>query len=351
VGVIVKEQIQPLDQPNVKITKFVPASDLEFTVEVRVIPPVKLGGYMNLKAKKADVKVTDDDVAKLLENLQTQAAEKKEVKRAVQEGDEVLVDFVGKKKGVEFAGGKAEQVPLVIGSKQMIPGFEEGIIGHKAGESFTIKVTFPSDYNAADLAGQKVEFDIKLYKVSELVKPKLDDKFAAKVGPFYLLKELKDAARKELEQRANFEAMERFKAELLEELVKKTTVDVPEALLDDQMHALEHEAEDNIKYRGLTVEDYFKRNNFKSREDWIEKEIKPEAEKRVKNGLVLAELAKAENIEVSDAEIDEQQKQIVEQYNDPELKKRFETPETRRNIANRIATDKALNKLVAYNSK
>lgn len=351
IEVIVKEQIQPLDRPNVNVTKFVPFDTLEAKVEISIIPPIKLGGYMDLKAKKPEVKVSSDDVDKLLENLRRQAAEKKEVKREAKDGDEVIIDFVGKKGGKEFEGGKAENVPLVLGSGQMIPGFESAIEGHKAGKNFTIKVTFPKEYHAKDLAGAKAEFDIKLHKVNEVVLPELDDKFAPKVGPFYTVKELKDAAKKELTQRAEFEANDKFKGELLAELVKKSKIDIPEVLINDQMDALIQEAEDNIKHRGLTPEQYYKQRDYKDREDWIEKEVKPEAERRVKNGLVLAELAKLEKIEVSEKEIDDAQKQLTEQYTDPKLKERFNTPEQRRNIANRIATEKALNKLVAYNKK
>jgi trigger factor len=304
---------------------------------------------MDLKAKKAEVKVSDEDVDKLIDNLRRQAATKKSVTRAAKDGDEVEIDFTGKKDGKEFDGGKAEKVPLVLGSGQMIPGFESQIEGHKAGEDFVIDVKFPKDYHAKQLAGAKAKFDIKLHKVSEVTLPELDDKFAPKVGPFYTGKELKDAAKKELTARADFEATEKFKGDLLAELVKKTKLDVPEVLIDDQVQALVKEAEDNFKYRGLSPEQYYEQRDYKDRDDWLDKEVKPEAERRVKNGLVLAELAKLEKIEVSEAEINEAQKQLAAQYTDQALKDRLDTPESRRNIANRIATEKALGKLVAYN--
>lgn len=349
VDMIVAEQIQPLDRPNVNITKFVPFTELEGKVEILIIPPIKLGGYMDLKAKKADVKVSDDDVDKLIDNLRRQAAAKSRVERAAADGDEVVIDFTGKKDGKEFEGGKAEKVPLILGSGQMIAGFEEAIEGHKAGEDFVIDVKFPKDYHAKKLAGAKAKFDIKLHQVSEVKLPELDDKFAPKVGPFYTVKELKDAAKKELTQRAEFESGEKFKGDLLAELVKKTKFDIPEMLIDDQIQALVKEAEDNFKFRGLTPEQYYEQREYKDREDWLAGEVRPEAERRVKNGLVLAELAKLEKIEVSEAEINAAQKQLAEQYTDQKLKDRLDTPESRRNIANRIATEKALGKLVAYN--
>jgi trigger factor len=349
VKIINDEQVQLVDKPEVKVTKFVPFELLEFTVVLSVLPPVKLGGYMDLKAKYIKPEVKDGDVDKLIDNLRTQQAERKAVKRTAKNGDEVVIDFVGRQNGVEFAGGKAEALPLILGSNQMIPGFESGIEGHKAGEEFVVKVKFPKQYNKSELAGKPAEFTIKLTKVSELVEPELDDKFAAKIGPFYTVKELKEAAKKELVSRAEFESLERFRAELLAELVKKSKLELPAVLVDDQIRALENEAEDNFKYRGLTAERYFQQNGYADRADWIKNELEPEAEKRIKNGLVLAELAKAEKIEVSEAEIDERQKQIVSQYNKPELQERFNSPESRRNIANRIVTEKALDKLVNFN--
>lgn len=308
--VILKEQIQPLDRPNAKINKYVPLESLEAAVEISIIPPIELGDFKALKVKKNEPKVSEKDVDKLLDNLRRQAAEKKEVKRAAKDGDEVTIDFIGKKDGKEFEGGKAENVPLVLGSGQMIPGFESAIEGHKPGEKFLIKVTFPKDYHAKNLAGAEAEFDIKIHKINEIVLPELDDKFAPKVGPFYSVKELKEAAKKELTARTEFEANDKFKGELLTELVKKSKIDVPKVLLDDQLDALIKEAEDNIKYRGLTMEQYFKQREYKDRDEWVSKEVKPEAERRVKNGLVLAELAKIEKIEVSEEEIDEAKKTI-----------------------------------------
>lgn len=350
VELITKEQLQLLDKPNAKILKWVPYTDLEVNIEISVIPQVKLGGYMDLKAKKPEIKIDEKEVERLIDNLRMQGAERKEVKREAKEGDETLIDFVGRKDGKEFEGGKANNIPLLLGSGQMIPGFEEGIVGHKPGEEFTIDVTFPKEYGAKDLAGKKAEFDIKLHKVIEMKKPELDDKFAASVGPFYTVKELKDAAKKELTDRENYSAMEKYKSDLLAELVKKSKLEVPEALLEDQIHAIRHEAEDNLKSRGQTVEQYIEQMKFKDDAGWVEKELKPEAERRIKNGLVMAELARAEKIEVTEAEITDRLNQMMVGITDEEAKKQFQTDQARRDVANRIATEKALNKLVSYNS-
>ena len=350
VELITKEQLQLLDKPEARIVKWLPFTELEAKIIISVIPPVKLGGYMDLKAKKEKIQIDEKEADRLIENLLLQGASREEVKRESKEGDEVLIDFVGKRNGVEFEGGKASNIPLLLGSQQMIPGFEEGIARHKAGEEFTIDVTFPKEYGSKELAGQKAKFDIKIHKVIEVKKPELDDKFAASVGPFYTVKELKDAAIKELNDREEFSVSEKYKSDLLDELVKKSEIDVPEVLLTDQLHALKQEAEDNIKARGQSVEDYIKQMKFKNEADWEEKELKPEAERRIKNGLVLAELARAEKIEVTDAEISDRLNQMMLGVNDEEAKKQFQTDQAKRDVSNRIATEKAVNKLVSYNS-
>ena len=352
IEVIQAEQIQLLDRPNADITKLVPFDTLEFTLKLDIVPPVKLGGYMNLKAKKQKIEVKDADVKSVLDNIQTQFSEKKAVKRAIAEGDEVVMDFTGFKDDKEFDGGAGKDFPLIIGSNQFIPGFEEAMIGHKTGDKFDIPLTFPKDYHAEQLKGAKVVFKVKVNKVNEVVKPEIDDKLAEKAtsGQLKTAKDLKADIKRELTARAEFDSVERYKAELLNELVKKSTVEVPQVLIDDQIKALEEDFKNNLKYRGVTEEQYFKQQGFKDRDDWADKELKPQADQRVKNGMVLSELAKAEKIEVTDAEIDERQKVIMGQYNDPQLAERFKNPQVRQDIASRLATEKALNKLVAYNS-
>jgi trigger factor len=351
VDILVAEQIQPLDKPNVNITKLVPFEVLEFTIIIPVIPPVKLGDYMNLRVKKGKAESKPADIDATIEQLRSNLAEKKSVKRAAEVGDEVVLDFTGMRDGKEFDGGSAKDFPLAIGSKSFIPGFEDGIIGHKAGDKFDMPVTFPKDYHVKALAGAETIFKVKLHKVNQVVRSEVDDKFAAKAsnGQIKSVKDLRADIKRELNARAEYEANEKFKGALLYELVKKSTVEAPEILIDDQAKALENDFRQNLAYRGMSEKQYFESNGFKDHDDWAKKELQPQAEARVKNGLVLAELAKTEKIEVSDDEIDERQKRIVEQYNDPKLVDRFKSPEMRRQIGNDLAIEKALNKLVAYN--
>ena len=157
------EKIQALDRPAVDVKKFVPGQELEFTAEVEIIPPVKLGNYKKLKAKRQAVKVEDNEVEEIITRMRENFTEKTEVKRAAKEGDEAVIDFTGKKDDVPFDGGAAKDFALKLGSGQFIPGFEEGVVGHKAGETFDLKLTFPKDYHAKELAGADVVFTVTVH--------------------------------------------------------------------------------------------------------------------------------------------------------------------------------------------
>lgn len=345
-----KENLQALDRPAVEVKKFVPGESLEFTAEVDVLPKVKLGDYKKLSAKPEKPTVTAKEVDDIIERMRAGFAEKTEVKRAAKTGDEVLIDFVGKKDDVAFEGGTAKDYTLVLGSNQFIPGFEEGIVGHSAGEQFDLDLEFPKDYHAKDLAGTKVTFLTTLHKVLKSKLPEINDELAAKAGPFTSIKELKDDIKHEITKQKEREVNEKFKDALLGELIEKSKVPVPEILVQDQMNSLEQDFERNLMYQGLTIESYLRTNNYKDIEDWRDKEVRPTALRRVQGGLVLAEMTKAENITATDAEIDEHVEVHRKQYeNNPEALKQFESPEVRQDIANHFVTEKTVNRLIELN--
>jgi len=342
--------LQALDRPSVEVTKFVPAEILEFTAECEVLPKVELGDYKKLSAKQEKVSIAAKDITETLERMRTGMAEKKEVKRAAKDGDEVVIDFAGKKDGVVFDGGTATDYTLKIGAGQFIPGFEEGIIGHSTGETFDLDLSFPDDYHAADLAGTSVVFTTTLKKVTEPTLPKLDDELAKKAGPFTTLDELKADIKHELTLQKEKEAAEKFKDALLTELIEKSKVPVPEILITDQMSSIERDFEQNLLYQGLTIDAYLTQNGFKDIEDWRDKEVRPTALRRVQAGLVLAELTTAEKVSVTDEEIDEHVEVHKQQYlNNPEALEQFKTPEVRRDIANHFVTEKTIQHLVELN--
>ena len=346
------EKLQALERPSVEVKKFVPNQEVEFTAEATVVPPVKLGDYKKLKAKPQAVKVEAKDVDEIIERMQQNFVDKTEVKRAAREGDEVIIDFVGKKDGVAFDGGSAKDFALKLGGGQFIPGFEEGVVGHKAGETFDLDLEFPKDYHAENLAGAKVVFSVTLHKVNELKLPELNDEFAAKCGPFTDVKELKADIKREITAQKEREAKEKLKDELVAELADSSKVALPELLIDDQLRSIEQDLMQNLSYRGLTMDAYLKTQGFKDKADWQKKEARPAAEKRVKAGLVLAELSKELGVEVSREELDMQISTFKQQYGkDAKLAARFDDPNVHRDIANRMITDKTIDKLVELNSK
>ena len=346
------EKLQALERPSVEVKKFVPNQEVEFTAEATVVPPVKLGDYKKLKAKAQTVKVEAKDVNEIIERMQQNFVDKSEVTRAAREGDEVIIDFVGKKDGVAFDGGSAKDFTLKLGGGQFIPGFEEGVVGHKAGEIFDLDLEFPKDYHAENLAGAKVVFSVTLHKVNELKLPELNDEFAAKCGPFTDVKELKADIKREITAQKEREAKEKLKDELVAELADSSKVALPELLIDDQMRSIEQDLMQNLSYRGLTMDSYLKTQGFKDKADWQKKEARPAAEKRVKAGLVLAELSKELGVEVSREELDAQISTFKQQYGkDAKLAARFDDPNVHRDIANRMITDKTIDKLVELNSK
>ena len=346
----IAEKIQALERPTVDITKYVPGESLEFVAEVDVLPAVKLGDYKKLTAKAGKVSIDNSEIDEILGRMQTGLAEKQEVSRPAEVGDETLIDFVGKKGDVAFDGGTGTDYTLKLGSNQFIPGFEEAIVGHSAGEQFDVDLAFPDDYHAKELAGEAVTFVVTLKKLIALELPAIDDELAKKAGPFESLKELKDDIKREVTAQKEKELGEKLRDDLISELIEKSTVPVPEILVEDQMRSIEQDFAQNLSYRGLDLDTYLTSNGFPNEEEWRKKEVKPAAERRTQAGLVLSELSKAEKIAATDEEIDEHVAIHRKQYeSNPETLKQFDTPEVRRDIANHFITEKTIERLVELN--
>ncbi len=347
-----KEEIQALDRPAVEVKKYVPGSELEFTAEAEILPKVTLGDYKKLKAESKKITVAAKDVDEIIERMRSGFAEKKEVERAAKDGDEVTIDFVGKKNDVAFDGGTATDYNLTLGSNSFIPGFEEGIVGKKIGETFDLPLEFPKDYHVADLKGAKVVFTTTLKAIKEIVLPKVDDDFATKAGPFKTVEELKADIKRELTAQKEREAAESLKDDLVKQLVEISKVPVPEILIKDQAESIERDMTQNLMYQGLTLDQYLENKGFESKEKWLETEVKEAAEKRVQAGLVLAELSKVEKIEATNQELDDHVAMYKQQYaKNPQMVAQFDQPEARRDVANRLLTEKTVERLVELNTK
>ena len=345
-----KEKVQAINRPEVDVKKFIPGTELEFTANTEIMPKVELGDYKKLGVKKEAIKVSKKEVKETIERILKNFAEKKKVEREAKNGDEIIIDFLGKKDGVAFDGGKAEKFPLELGSKSFIPGFEEGLIGKKAGDELSLDLEFPKDYHAKDLAGAKVVFEVKIHEVRENVEPEINEEFLSKLGDFKTKEEFEKQIEEDLKTQKQAEVDEKFKDELVKKLAEVSKVPVPEILLEDQKRSIEMDMQQNLMYSGLSLEDYLERMG-KTREEWLEKDVKEAAEMRVKSGLALAELSKVEKVKSDTKELDARITQLKEQYgNSKEVQKQLSSDDVRRNLANQILTEKTIDLLVKFNS-
>lgn len=341
-------KLAPIAIEKVNVTKYVPDESAEYTASADILPEVKLGDYKKLKVKMDKVEATDAEVQEIVDNIIDAYAEKKVAKKAAEQGDEVIIDFVGKKDGIEFAGGSAKDHHLVLGSGQFIPGFEEGIIGHEAGDKFNLEVTFPKDYPEKSLAGQPAVFETLVKQVNEVVKPKEDAELAKKCGNFQSMDELRADIKKNLEAQNEHKASEKYRDELVGELVKASKVAAPEILINDQLRFIKDDMNRNATSHGMTFEQYLERVG-QSAEDW-EKQAREIAEARVKASLVLQILARDEGIEASDEEVEAKLAELKDVYQkSKEALANLKKPEVRQDIKNRMTIDKTLDFLVAAN--
>ncbi|MBR3414576.1 trigger factor [Candidatus Saccharibacteria bacterium] len=334
--------------PNVEVTKYVPDESAEYKAVADILPEVKVGPYKNLKVKKEKVEVKEKDIKEILDGIAKSYAEKKAVKKKAALGDEVIIDFTGKKDDKPFPGGTAKDYTLLLGSKTFIPGFEDGIVGHEPGDSFDLDLTFPKDYHAKELAGKKVVFTVLVKQVNEITLPKFDADFAKKCGPFKNMDELKADIKKNLEAQNNHRVEEMYKDALVEALVKGSKVAAPEVMIKDQIRMIKDDITRNAAAQGLTFEDYLKQTGAKE-EEW-EKEATKVAEARVKASLVLQMLARDQKIEADDKEVEAKIAELKDVYkNSKEALKNLDDPRVRQDIKNRLTIEKVLDFLVDQN--
>ena len=340
----------PLVIPNVDIVKFVPGEVLEYKAVADIIPEIKLGDYKNLKVKREEFKVKQADIDDVLARVRNAYAEKQVVKREAKIDDEVVIDFEGSLDGEKFEGGAAKDFKLKLGSHQFIPGFEEGIVGHSAGDRFDLELTFPKDYHAEKLAGKKTVFNVLLKQVSEFILPELNDDFAKKCGPFKTMADLKLDIENNLTEQNKVKSDEKFKDDLVNELIKKSKISAPEILIEDQIRFIKQDIEANAKAQGLSFEDYLKQTG-QTEADW-KKQVKEIAETRVKASLALQMLAKEEKIDVENEIVDAKINELREVYKkSKEALASLKNNNVRQDIKNRMVIEKTLNYLVELNSK
>lgn len=305
---IVKEKLNPAGSPRFAITKDETGSDFEFTATFEVYPEVALKGLDTVEVEKPTVEIKDEDLAKMLETLQKQHASWVESDKAAADGDRVTIDFVGSIDGEEFEGGKAEGFQLELGKGRMIPGFEDGILGKKAGEELVAEVTFPEDYHAENLKGKAASFAIKVGKVEAQDLPELTDEFATRFGVAEGgVEALKAEVLKNMERELNNVLRNKVKDQVLNGLIKANDVELPSALVAQEV--------DNLRRQALSR---FGGNvNAKNLPELPAELFEEQARRRVQVGLLLGEVIKSEEIKVDDARVQTLIANQASAYEDP----------------------------------
>ena len=287
-------QVGPLDETQ----------DYTFSIKVQTMPVPTLGEYKGLEVPKREVVISDDQVSAQLTMLQERLASLQPVEdRPIQTGDFVLMDLSGSRDGELIEGAQGKDQMYEVGRGNLIPGFEEELVGLKAGDEKSFAITFPEDYHAEDLAGAEARFAVTVKEIKEKVVPELDDAFAADVSEFETMDELRNDIKERLTAAAETGAEREFRAAAVEKAVEHATVAVPATMIDREAHRLYHQLEERVGEQGLTMEVYL--GVLQKTEDEIEEEMRPQAEFVIKRQLVLEKIAEAEGLEVTDDDITE----------------------------------------------
>ena len=305
--------LEIVSRPEINVTQIEAGKPFIFTAEVAVKPEVTLGEYKGVEVEKSDVEVTEEDINKEVDKERENNSRTIDVDdRAVESGDIIKLDFDGSVDGVPFAGGKAENYTLTIGSGSFIPGFEDQLIGTKIGEEKDVTVTFPEDYHEKSLAGKEAVFKCKVNAITVKELPDADDEFASEVSEFETLAEYKEDIKKKLTEKKEKEARAKKEAQAVEKAVENATMEIPDAMIDTQVQSMMEDFARRMQSQGLSLEQYFQFTGMDVKK--MHDQMKPEALKRIQNSLVLEAVAKAENIEISDEKVDEEIAKMAEAY-------------------------------------
>lgn len=339
---------QPVGQPSVNITKLAPGNPLEYKVTLALLPMIEIGEYKGLKLKVQEAKIDKKDLELALQDLREARAQEKLVDREIKDGDKALVDvdlFLSK---VPIEDGNHKNLPIKVGKDYFVPGFDKNLLGLKKGDTKEFSLVYPKKHHRQNLADKKVDFKIKINDVYEIVKPELDDKFAAQ---FQLknIEELNKALEENLLNEKKRKMDLKNESEMIAAIVAKTKFgDFPDVLVDNESNNLMSELEENIIRQGGKFEDYLKHLN-KSRNELM-LEMMPNAIKRVKSALIIREIAIREEIAPTDKEIEEKIKQLKEQYQGQDnILKMFEEAGYRSYLKNILTNEKVIEKLKEWN--
>lgn len=305
--------IFPVDRPEVDIEQFEKGQAFKFKAKVIVKPEVKLGDYKGVEVPAANVEVSEDELNEELTRLQERHAELVVIdEEAAKQGDTVVIDFDGSVDGVPFEGGKAERYSLELGSNTFIPGFEDQVIGLATGDFKDVTVTFPETYQAEELANKEAVFKVKVHEIKRKELPALDDEFAKDVSEFDTLDEFKSDLKKQLADRKSKEAEAEREKVLVDKVGENAEVEIPEAMVQSEVQNMVRDFDNRLRAQGMNL-DMFLGFSGQTVED-LKEQMKVDAEKRVRNNLVLEQIAKAENIDASEEEINKELQDMADAY-------------------------------------
>lgn len=342
----VESGLDIVSQPEIDVTQIEEGKNFIFTATVAVRPEVTLGTYKGVEIAKVSTEVTDEDLEAEIKKVQEQNARIINVEdRPVQDKDDTVIDFEGFMNGVPFAGGNGENYSLTIGSHSFIDTFEEQLIGKKIGEETEVNVTFPEEYHAAELAGKPATFKVTVKEIKSKELPELNDELVQDISEFKTVDEYKADLKATLEKKKAKDAEVKKENEAIEAAVANAAMEIPEAMIKQQALQMADGYDRNLKQQGISLEQYVKMMGMEI--DKFIESIYPEAEKRIKNGLVLDAIAKAEDFTVTDEEVEEEIKNMASMYNmkEDELKDMM-TDNERNQIKEDLAVQKAV-KLIA----
>ncbi|TDF97607.1 trigger factor [Paenibacillus piri] len=308
--------IQPVDRPEVDVEQFGKGQVLKFKAKVIVKPEVELGEYKGIVLEAKESAVTEEEISQELERLQGRHAELVPVEDgAVENGDTVSIDFEGFVDGVAFEGGQAEKYSLEIGSGSFIPGFEEQLVGLNKGEDKDITVNFPENYHSEELKGKEAVFKVHLHDIKRKNLPALDDEFAKDVSEFETLEEFKSDLSQKLQERKDSEVQRNKETEVVEKASEAAQIDIPPVMVENESAQMVREFENRLRSQGMNLEMYFQFTG--QSEDALKEQMRGDAEKRVRNNLVLEAIAKAEGIEASEEDINAELENMSKMYQRP----------------------------------
>lgn len=342
--------IEIVSKPEIDVAQIEKGKDFIFTAEVAVKPEVTLGEYKGIEVEAVEVEVTDDEVmAELLKVQKDNSRMVTVTDRPAEMDDEITLDFDGSIDGVPFDGGKAEDYKLVLGSHSFIDTFEDQLVGKSIGEDIDVNVTFPENYQAEELAGKPALFKCVIKEIKKAELPELDDEFASEVSDFDTLDEYKEDIKKTQQVKKEKEAQDEKESKIIDKIVEGAEMDVAEAQILDMQEQIKNEFAQNLMYQGIKFDQYLQILN--TTEDAFLEQVKPQAEKRIKSRLVLEAVVKAEDIQVTEEETDEEIKNMAEQYQmEPDAIKEMFGEKEMNSLKNDIAVRKAV-KFVVDNAK